>query len=239
MLNTLSGFVTDVCFVPDMPAPSLLRRQVSQLGALPIVSLTHTPQEGWNCLLKRGFDIVASLAALVVLSPLMLVIAAAVRCSGPGPVLYHQTRMSLGGRAFRLLKFRTMVSGAEDETGAVMAQRDDPRVTRVGRLLRRTSLDELPQLLNVLAGQMSLVGPRPERPELIDRFAHEVPRYLLRQQVKAGITGLAQVYGLRGRTSMRRRIRYDVFYVNNWTFGLDLRILVLTLTRGLINPNAY
>ena len=239
VLNTLAGFVTDVCFVPDMPAHPLLRRQVSQLGATPIISLTHTPQEGWNCLLKRGFDVVAALAALALFCPLMLAVALAIRLSGRGPVLYRQVRASLGGKPFRILKFRTMAPGAEDATGAVMASRNDPRVTRVGRLLRRTSLDELPQLLNVLAGQMSLVGPRPERPELIERFAAEVPRYLLRQQVKAGITGLAQVCGMRGQTSIRRRIRYDVFYVNNWTFGLDLRILLLTLVRGFVHPNAY
>jgi len=239
VLNTLAGFVTDVCFVPDMPARPLLRRQVSQLGTTPIVSLTHTPQEGWNCLLKRGFDVIGSLAALVLFCPVMLAAAVAVRLSGRGPVLYRQVRAGLGGRPFRMLKFRTMAVGAEDATGPVMASPNDPRVTRVGRLLRRTSLDELPQLLNVLAGQMSLVGPRPERPELIERFAADLPRYLLRQQVKAGMTGLAQVRGLRGQTSIRRRIRYDVFYINNWTFGLDLRILLLTLVRGFIHPNAY
>jgi lipopolysaccharide/colanic/teichoic acid biosynthesis glycosyltransferase len=176
---------------------------------------------------------------VAVFTPLMLIIAAAIKLTGRGAVLYRQTRTSLAGEAFGMLKFRTMVPGAEDQTGAVMAGRDDPRVTRVGRLLRRTSLDELPQLFNVLAGQMSLVGPRPERPELIEQFARDVPRYLLRQQVKAGITGLAQVHGMRGRTSIRRRIRYDVFYINNWTFGLDLRILLLTLLKGFINPNAY
>jgi len=208
-------------------------------GTLPIISLTHTPQEGWNCVGKRACDLIASLAGLVVLSPLMLLIAAVVKCTSRGPVLYVQTRASLGGKPFGMIKFRTMVPEAEADTGAVMATRDDPRVTRIGRLLRRISLDELPQLLNVLAGQMSLVGPRPERPELIETFRKEVPRYALREQVKPGITGWAQVNGLRGNTSIHRRIRYDVYYINNWSFAFDVRILLLTLLRGFLNPNAY
>ncbi len=239
VLNALAGVVTDVCVVPDVLGYHFLRHRVDQVGTVPVVSLTHTPQEGWNCLLKRAMDIVGALVGLVVFAPLMAIIAAAIKLTSRGPVFYLQTRTSLGGRPFRMIKFRTMVPQAEAHTGAVMASPDDARVTRLGRLLRRRSLDELPQLFNVLLGQMSLVGPRPERPELIEQLKEQVPRYLLRQQVKAGITGWAQVNGLRGKTSIAKRVEYDVHYINNWSLAFDLRILLLTVLRGFTSPNAY
>ena len=238
VLDALSGVVTEVCVVPELLG-HFLGRRISQMGTLTIISLTHSPQEGPGGLAKRAFDVAASAALLIALCPWMLLIAAAIRLLDGSPVLYVQTRASLGGRPFRMLKFRSMVPGAEDRTGPVMAEADDPRVTRLGRLLRRTSLDELPQLLNVLAGHMSLVGPRPERPELIDQLRQEVPRYLLRNQVRAGLTGLAQVRGLRGRTSIRRRLEHDVYYINHWSLGLDLWILALTAVRVFRDPNAY
>jgi putative colanic acid biosynthesis UDP-glucose lipid carrier transferase len=189
--------------------------------------------------LKRAFDLLVSAVSLPLLVLPMLLIALGVKWSSPGPVFYRQERASLGGKPFQILKFRTMVVDAEKSVGPVWAFDNDSRATRFGRFLRRTSLDELPQLLNVLWGDMSLVGPRPERPELIERFRHQVPRYMLRHHVKAGLTGWAQVHGLRGRTSLRKRIQYDLYYIRHWTFGLDLWILALTPFRGLVNPNAY
>jgi len=169
----------------------------------------------------------------------MLLIALSIKFSSRGPVFFRQKRTSLGGKPFQILKFRTMIQDAEAQTGPVWAAPEDQRVTRIGRFLRRTSLDELPQLINVLVGQMSMVGPRPERPEFIERFRHQIPRYMLRHQVKAGITGWAQVHGLRGRTSLLKRVRHDLYYIDNWSFGLDMLILLMTPFRGLVNRNAY
>ncbi|NLF31860.1 MAG: undecaprenyl-phosphate glucose phosphotransferase [Planctomycetes bacterium] len=240
--SVLSDLVTlpaDVRVLPDLLSFHFLGSDVSQLEDLPIIGLTSSPQEGWNGPLKRAVDIVLSLAGIVLCALPMAVLAAAIKLTSKGPVLYRQRRASLGDQPFMMLKFRTMRQDAEAGTGPVWAGPDDPRVTRLGRWLRRTSLDELPQLFNILKGDMSLVGPRPERPELIERFRRQVPGYMLRSHVKAGLTGWAQVHGLRGRTSLRKRVQYDLHYIANWSFGLDLRILVMTLFRGFINPNAY
>ena len=240
VLNALETLPLDIRIVPDLLSFQFLGHDVTQLDNLPIISMTHSPQHGWNSLLKRGFDVVASLICLAVAAVPMIAIAVATRLTGKGPVFFRQQRASLSGKPFSMIKFRTMIPDAEKNTGAVMADRGDPRVTRLGAFLRKTSLDELPQLFNVLVGDMSLVGPRPERPELIARFRKQIPRYMLRSQVKAGLTGWAQVNGLRGgKTSLRKRVQYDVYYITNWTFGLDLRILVMTMFRGFINPNAY
>lgn len=225
--------------VPDLLSFSFLSQDVSQLENLPVISMTHSPQHGWNSVLKRTFDLLFSLVALIVLAVPMMVIALLVKLTSRGPVLYRQIRASLGGEPFHIIKFRTMVQDAEQSTGAVWAKKADPRVTKFGGFLRRMNLDELPQLLNILAGQMSLVGPRPERPELVERFRKQVPRYMLRSQVKSGLTGWAQVHGWRGQTSLRKRIQYDLYYITNWTFGLDLWIIVLTLVRSFRDPNAY
>ncbi|MHC4561459.1 MAG: undecaprenyl-phosphate glucose phosphotransferase [Planctomycetota bacterium] len=239
VLDRLAETNVDIRVAPDLLAFNFLRHEVSLLEDLPIISMTASPQHGLNSVLKRSFDLVASLAGIVALGPLLLLIGGLVKCTSRGPVFYRQARTSLSGEAFKIFKFRTMFPDAEKHSGAVWAARDDPRVTGIGRILRRTSLDELPQLLNVLLGQMSLVGPRPERPELVERFRRTVPRYMLRSQIKAGLTGWAQVHGFRGRTSMRKRIQYDLYYAANWTFGLDMRILVMTVLRGFIHPNAY
>lgn len=239
VLTSLSAVNVDVQVVPDLLSFHFLRHDVSQLEDLPIIGLTSTPQQGWNAFSKRLFDVVFSALALVLLAAPMLIIAAIIRLTSKGPALYRQQRASLGGQPFEIYKFRTMRPDAEAKTGAVWATRDDARVTAIGRLLRRTSLDELPQLLNVLTGQMSLVGPRPERPELIERFRKQVPRYMLRSRVKAGLTGWAQVHGLRGNTSLRKRVQYDLYYITHWSFGLDLWIILLTPFRGLVHPNAY
>jgi len=194
---------------------------------------------GWGALAKRVTDIVASAAALVILSPLLGLIALGVRLTSPGPVLYVQERMGLDGHSFRMLKFRSMRIDAEHESGAVWARADDNRRTAFGTLLRKTSLDELPQLWNVLCGDMSLVGPRPERPIFVQKFRDQIPHYMLRHKVRAGITGWAQVNGWRGNTSLDRRIECDLFYIRHWSYMLDLKILTMTLWKGFIDKNAY
>jgi len=175
----------------------------------------------------------------VLASPLMLLIGLGVKLTSSGPVLYRQERTGLDGRKFQMVKFRTMVEDAEKITGPVWANRDDPRVTPFGRWLRRTSLDELPQLFNVIKGEMSLVGPRPERPLFVEQFREAVPKYLLRHKVKAGMTGWAQVNGWRGQTPLEKRLEYDLYYIENWSLGFDLKILLLTLFRGFLHRNAY
>lgn len=234
VLSRLATSVVDVMVVPDLLSFHFLRHDVTQLDNLPIISLTHSPQHGWNSTLKAAFDLVVSSIALMVMAAPMFLIALAIKLTSRGPVFYRQKRTSLGGKEFKIIKFRTMIHNAEAQTGAIWALARDPRVTLLGGILRRTGLDELPQLLNILTGTMSLIGPRPERPEFIERFGEQVPRYMLRNQVKAGLTGWAQVHGLRGRTSLRKRLQYDLHYVTNWTFGLDLRILLMTAFRGFV-----
>jgi exopolysaccharide biosynthesis polyprenyl glycosylphosphotransferase len=194
---------------------------------------------GWNALAKRATDAVVSAIALLVLSPLLLLIALLVWLTSPGPILYAQERMGLDGRSFSMLKFRSMRVDAEKVSGAVWANANDTRRTRLGTFLRKTSLDELPQLWNVLRGDMSLVGPRPERPVFVAKFRNQIPHYMLRHKVRAGITGWAQVNGWRGNTSLDRRIEHDLFYIKNWSYGLDVKILTMTLWKGFIDKNAY
>jgi Undecaprenyl-phosphate glucose phosphotransferase len=228
ILTALETCMADVRLVPDMSPTYAMRPNVSDLDGVPILSLRQTPLYGWNAILKRGFDLVVGSVCLLVAALPMAAIAALVKLSSPGPVLYRQRRMGLDGQEFTLLKFRTMRVDAE-AGGPVWSQTADPRRTRVGGVLRRTSLDELPNLFNVLAGHMSLVGPRPERPEFIAQFKDEIPRYMLRHKMKAGMTGYAQVRGLRGNTSLRKRIQHDVHYIRNWSLGLDMRIMAQTL----------
>ena len=239
VLDLLAALSLDVRVVPDLLSFHLLKHDITQLDEIPIITLTHSPQHGWSTLAKRVFDVVVSAVALLIMALPMLFIALLVKLTSRGPVFYCQVRSSLGGKLFTIIKFRTMRENSEPDTGPVWTTPNDARVTPLGRLLRRTSLDELPQLLNVLLGHMSLVGPRPERPELIERFRHQLPRYMLRHQVKAGLAGWAQVHGLRGQTSLRKRVQYDLYYISNWTFGLDLRILLMTPFKGFINRNAY
>ena len=204
-----------------------------------IVGLRESPHFGLNIVFKRTMDVVLSLAALLVLSPLLLLLALVVKLTSPGPIFYRQERCGLNGKPFWMLKFRSMRVDAEKQTGAVWAQKDDPRRTRFGAFLRKTSLDELPQFINVLMGDMSLVGPRPERPVFIQQFSKTIPNYCARHAVKAGITGWAQVHGWRGNTSLRKRLQYDLYYITHWTPWLDLKILWMTVWHGLVNRNAY
>ena len=188
---------------------------------------------------KRVFVLVFSAVVLVALSPLLAVLAAAVRLTSPGPVLYHQDRMGLDGQSFRMLKFRTMAVDAEAASGPVWAHEGDARRTPIGPFLRRFSLDELPQFVNVLRGEMSVVGPRPERPVFVEQFRQTVPGYMLRHKVRSGLTGWAQIHGLRGNTSLEKRIQFDIEYIERWSFWFDLRIIAATVTRVLFDRNAY
>ncbi len=247
ILGKLEKFALDVRIIPDVhPRFVPQGMAVNELDGMPVLSYRECPSAGLGGMGKRAMDILGSLAALALFSPFFAAIALAIRCTSPGPVIFKQKRVSLGGKVFKIYKFRTMYY-LEDEIGdgryATLkhewTQRGDPRITPVGRWLRRTSLDELPQLLNVLKGQMSLVGPRPERPELIARFREDWRGYMLRQHVKAGMTGWAQVNGLRGATSLRKRLQYDLFYVRHWSVWFDLRILWLTVFRGFVHRNAH
>jgi Undecaprenyl-phosphate glucose phosphotransferase len=239
VLKEVGKTVADVRVVPDLLQHITFRAAVEDLDGLPVVHLTQTPLTGWMSLAKRGLDVGISLGALAFFSPLLGVIALAIRLEDGGPVFYRQTRMGLDGRPFEIRKFRSMRVGAEDESGPVWAGAEDPRCTRTGRLLRRTSLDELPQLVNVLRGEMSLVGPRPERPEFVREFKERYPQYMVRHRVRAGMTGWAQVHGWRGNTSLSKRIEYDLYYIENWSLSLDLRILWLTVKHGFRHRNAY
>jgi Undecaprenyl-phosphate glucose phosphotransferase len=239
VMNDVAEEMVDVQVVPDLFRYISLRGTVEEFDGLPIIGLRSTPLEGWNRVLKRWVDILGSLVGLVLLGPLMIALAIAVKLSSPGPVFYRQKRMGLDGKLFNMLKFRSMRVDAEEGCGPVWACKDDPRRTRLGAFMRKTSLDELPQFFNALKGDMSLVGPRPERPEFISDFKSKVPRYMLRHKMKAGITGWAQINGWRGNTSLERRIEHDLYYIENWSLVLDFKIMALTVVRGFINPHAY
>jgi Undecaprenyl-phosphate glucose phosphotransferase len=245
ILQRLERFSVDIRIVPDVNPRYLPQSMaVGELDGMPILSYRESPLHGVGGAFKRAIDVAGSLAGLLLLWPVMLGAAIAVKLSGPGRVIFKQRRVSLGGQQFKIYKFRTMYDERDEAGPAARSQprwttRNDPRITPVGRFLRSTSIDELPQLLNVLKGDMSLVGPRPERPELIERFRVDWRGYMLRQHVKAGITGWAQVNGLRGDTSLRKRLQYDRFYIRNWSLWFDLRILALTLVRGWVHRNAH
>jgi Undecaprenyl-phosphate glucose phosphotransferase len=239
LLDRLVRSVVAIHVVPDLLQFMVLRSRVEDLDGLPTINLSETPLEGWSRFLKRGFDLIVATIALIVFSPVMLVVAIAIKLGDRGPVFYRQERMGLDGKPFDIFKFRSMRVGAEKDTGAKWAEKNDPRRTRVGRFIRETSLDELPQLFNVILGDMSVVGPRPERPQFVEQFRAEFPHYMLRHKVRAGITGWAQVHGWRGNTSIRIRIEHDLYYIENWSLLLDLKILFMTLIHGLKHENAY
>jgi Undecaprenyl-phosphate glucose phosphotransferase len=238
VLRCLEEEFVDIKVVPDLYQYVTLRGGVEEFDGLPLVNLQDSPLYGWNLVAKRIVDIVLSSVALLITAPAQLVLAAVVRLTSPGPILYRQERMGLDGRTFQMLKFRSMRHNAEGDTGAVWATRDDRRRTLIGAMLRLTSLDELPQLFNVLRGEMSLVGPRPERPVFIEEFRKRIPKYMLRHKVKAGITGWAQVNGWRGDTSLEKRIECDLYYIEHWSLPFDLKILWLSLWKGFIHKNA-
>jgi Undecaprenyl-phosphate glucose phosphotransferase len=239
VFDILSQSLVEVRLIADVPELSGLSLTTANLDGLPVIGLRESPHFGLNIVVKRFMDILLASLALLLLAPVMLLIAALIKLTSKGPVFYRQERCGLNGRPFQMLKFRSMRVDAEQQTGAVWAQKDDPRRTRLGTFLRKTSLDELPQFINVLRGDMSLVGPRPERPVFISRFRKTIPNYMARHCVKSGITGWAQVHGWRGNTSLRKRIQFDLYYITHWTPWLDLRILLMTVLRGLIHRNAY
>jgi Undecaprenyl-phosphate glucose phosphotransferase len=239
LLETVGRECIDVKVVPDLLQVIALRARLEDLDGIPIVNINDVPLQGFNSVLKRTIDIGLSAAALLVLAIPFALIALLIRFTSPGPVFYRQERMGLDGKSFIIYKFRSMFHEAERETGPVWASQDDPRCTPVGRLLRRTNFDELPQLWNVLRGDMSLVGPRPERPFFVTQFKQRIPQYMLRHKVRAGLTGWAQVNGWRGNTSLEKRIEYDLYYIENWSVSLDLKIMWLTLVKGLFHRHAY
>ncbi len=227
-------------FIPDYVSIFPSKPYTEDLMGLPVINIRNVPLTNTaNILIKRTLDILSAGIGVILISPLLLILALSVRLSGPGPIIFKQERIGLHNKPFQMYKFRSMKlqSEADEEKGWTV--KDDPRVTRVGKFIRRTSLDELPQLFNVLRGEMSLVGPRPERPQFVEKFKEEIPRYMVKHQVRPGMTGWAQVNGYRGDTSIRKRIDYDLYYIENWTLGFDVRIIFLTFFKGFVNKNAY
>jgi len=239
ILDDIGDEMVSIMLIPDLLEFATLRGGIGEFEGMPIISLRDTPLYGWNIVIKRVTDIVLSLTIILVTSPLMFVISLLIKATSKGPVFYSQERMGLDGKIFNMLKFRTMEIQAEKETGPVWAAKNDSRRTSIGTFLRKTSLDELPQFFNVLKGDMSIVGPRPEREFFIQQFRNKVPKYMLRHKMKAGITGWAQISGWRGNTSLEKRIECDLYYIENWSLRLDLAIMWLTIWRGLVNKHAY
>ena len=239
ILESTSREIVDVKVVPDLLQVIALRARLEDLDGIPVINVNDVPLQGFNTLVKRAIDVAISATALVVLAIPLGLIALAVKLSSRGPVLFSQERMGLDGKSFTIVKFRSMSDHAERQTGPVWAVADDPRVTPLGRFLRRSNIDELPQLWNVLRGDMSIVGPRPERPHFVEQFKHKIPQYMLRHKVKAGLTGWAQVNGWRGNTPLEKRIEYDLYYIENWSVRLDLKIMWLTIIKGFFHKHAY
>jgi Undecaprenyl-phosphate glucose phosphotransferase len=242
LVQGLSNECVDIKVVPDVVQYATIKATLEDLDGIPIISLNEVPLQGWNSMVKRLMDVLVSAVLLLGLTvvPVIPVIALLIRVfGGPGPVFLRQERMTLDGKTFQIFKFRTMVDGAEKDTGPVFATSDDPRRTPIGAWLRRFNLDELPQFINVFLGDMSVVGPRPERPPFVAQFRERIPEYMRRHRVKSGITGWAQVNGWRGNTSIEKRIEHDLYYIENWSLLLDLKILVLTIFRGFGQKHAY
>jgi exopolysaccharide biosynthesis polyprenyl glycosylphosphotransferase len=233
LVSDCEGLDVQFMMIPDVLEVLTSQVRLTEYEGLPFLTLKGNPLTGWGRVAKRGVDFTLSALLLLVLSPVLCLIAFLVRLSSSGPVFYRQERVGMDGRPFSILKFRSMRTDAEAASGPVWASRDDPRRTRVGTFLRKTSMDELPQLINVLKGEMSLVGPRPERPYFVEQFRANVPKYLDRHRVKTGMTGWAQVNGLRGDTSIEERIKFDLYYIENWSFALDFKILVRTIRAAL------
>ncbi len=227
-------------FIPDYNSLIPNRPYTEDLNGLPVINIRYIPLTNtFNAIAKRVFDIVCSLLGIIVLSPFLITVAIIIKCTSKGPVIFKQERVGLHNKSFNMYKFRTMYVQSDEEEANGWTVKNDPRVTGVGRFFRRTSIDELPQLINILKGDMSIVGPRPERPQFVEKFKEEIPRYMIKHQVRPGLTGWAQINGFRGDTSIRKRIDYDIYYIENWSFGFDIKIIFLTVFRGFINENAY
>jgi Undecaprenyl-phosphate glucose phosphotransferase len=240
LVKSVSNECLDIKVVPDLVQYATIKAALEDLDGIPIISLNEVPLRGWNSMLKRVMDVVVGSAALLLAVPLLAATALLIKLlGGKGPILLRQERMTLDGKTFLCFKFRTMVEEAERDTGPVWTTPQDPRRTTLGVWLRRSNLDELPQLINVVRGDMSLVGPRPERPPFVQQFKERIPQYMLRHRVKSGMTGWAQVNGWRGNTSIEKRIECDLYYIENWSLLLDVKILLLTLLRGFGQRHAY
>ena len=239
LVRDCEGLNTDIMVVPDLLELMTSQVRIKELHGIPFIKIKAIPLTTWNLILKRTFDLITSAVFLLLTSPLFAFLAALIKLDSKGPVFYLQERVGLDGKPFQLIKFRTMQTGAEQGTGPVWAQKNDPRKTAVGKFLRRFSLDELPQLVNVLMGDMSIVGPRPERQHFVDQFKKEIPKYLDRHRVKTGMTGWAQVNGLRGNAPIEERTRYDMYYVENWSLVFDLKIILKTVRAVLFGADAY
>ncbi|MCX5800615.1 MAG: undecaprenyl-phosphate glucose phosphotransferase [Candidatus Eisenbacteria bacterium] len=239
LINECSGLNVKFYLIPNLLEMMTSQLCVEELEGIPVLKIKDVAMSDWNRVFKRVFDVLVSSVALLLMCPLSFVIAVAIVLVSKGGVFYKQTRLGIDGREFELYKFRTMPEGAESDTGPVWTVKGDPRVTGVGRLLRRTSLDELPQVWNILKGDMSLVGPRPERPHFVRQFSTRIPKYLERQRVKSGMTGWAQVNGLRGNVAVEERTQYDLYYVENWSLLLDIKILLMTCMAVLRGENSY
>lgn len=227
-------------FIPDYSNIIPTKPYTEDILGLPVINIRHVPLSNtFNMMQKRIMDFVGASAAILLFSPVMLITALLIKLTSKGPLIFRQERVGLHNRPFQMYKFRSMEVQPRGEERQGWTVKNDPRVTPVGKFIRRTSIDELPQLFNVLKGDMSLVGPRPERPQFVEKFREEIPRYMVKHQVRPGMTGWAQINGYRGNTSIRRRIEYDLYYIENWTIGLDIKILFLTIFKGFINKNAY
>ena len=227
-------------FIPDYNRIIPTKPYTEDILGLPVINIRYVPLSNtFNALIKRIMDLGGALAAIVLFSPVMLFSVIMIKITSPGPLIYKQERVGLHNRNFMMYKFRSMDVQPPEEEKKAWTVKDDPRVTNFGKFMRKTSIDELPQLFNVLRGEMSLVGPRPERPFFVEKFREEIPRYMIKHQVRPGLTGWAQVNGYRGNTSIRKRIEYDLYYIENWTIGLDIKILFLTVFKGFVNKNAY
>ena len=239
LIRECEGLNVELMMVPDLV--ELLTSQVSlkDLEGVPLIRVKGLALSPWNTFIKRTFDVVTAIVLLLLLSPIFLFLILLVKMTSKGPVFFLQERVGLNGETFKVIKFRSMRVDAEKSTGPVWAKRSDPRTTAIGRILRRFSLDELPQLINVIRGHMSLVGPRPERPHFVEQFRKKVPKYLERQRVKTGMTGWAQVNGMRGNAPIEERTRYDVYYVENWSLVFDLKIILKTIRAVLFGKDAY
>ena len=239
LVRRCEGLNTEIMMVPDLLDMMTSRVRIKELEGIPFIRIKTTPMSTWNQILKRSFDLVVALGVLILISPLFLLFAVLIKLTSKGPVFYLQERVGLDGKSFRVMKFRSMRIDAEKTTGPVWAQKADPRTTGLGKFLRRFSLDELPQLVNVIKGEMSLVGPRPERPHFVEQFKKDVPKYLDRHRVKTGMTGWAQVNGLRGAdTPIEERTKFDVYYVENWSLVFDLKIILKTIRAVLFGEDA-
>jgi len=239
LVRQCEGFNTEIMMVPDMLEMMTSRVRIRELEGIPFIPIKEVPLTTWNLIIKRSFDIVTSGLILVASVPLFFFIVLLIKLTSKGPVFYYQERTGLDGKSFKVMKFRSMRIDAEAVSGPVWAQKNDPRTTPIGKFLRRWSLDEIPQFINVLKGDMSIVGPRPERPHFVAQFQKEIPKYLDRHRVKTGITGWAQVNGLRGNTPIDERTKYDIYYVENWSLVFDMKIILKTARAILFGSNAY